>query len=145
MRESFAILLWLLSTASWAGAFSSDVTDLWWNPSESGWGMNVAHQGDILFVTLFTYDSDGTGMWLVGSRVERTGTNTYTGTLYRTTGLPFNTTSWNPAMVKNAAVGTVTVSFPDANHGVINYSVNGVSRSKSVTRQVFSDPVTVCR
>src|SRR5512137_1221642 len=40
---------------------------LWWNSppqSESGWGINVAHQGDKIFATWFTYDTAGDGWWL---------------------------------------------------------------------------------
>ncbi len=41
---------------------------LWWNGcsagSESGWGLNIAHQGDVLFVTWFTYDANGNAWWL---------------------------------------------------------------------------------
>ena len=35
---------------------------LWWNApaaSESGWGINFAHQGDVIFATWFTYDLTG--------------------------------------------------------------------------------------
>ena len=45
--------------------------DLWWNPAESGWGINLAHQGDILFATWFTYRAGGRGQWLVASDVRR--------------------------------------------------------------------------
>jgi len=121
--------------------------DLWWYPNgvESGWGMNIAHQGDILFVTLFEYDADGSGLWLVGSRVEKTGAGIYSGTLYRTTGPAFDTASWNPAQVTNTAVGTVTVAFSDGSNGTLTYTANGITRSKPITRQVFSTPATVCR
>ncbi len=40
---------------------------LWWNSppeSESGWGINLAHQGDKIFATWFTYDSAGKAYWL---------------------------------------------------------------------------------
>ena len=33
---------------------------LWWNAppnSESGWGINLTHQGDVIFATWFTYDA----------------------------------------------------------------------------------------
>ena len=33
---------------------TADYSDLWWNPNESGWGLNIAHQGDILFTSWFT-------------------------------------------------------------------------------------------
>ena len=38
---------------------------LWWNPDESGWGINFAHQGDIIFATWFTYDVAGKPWWLI--------------------------------------------------------------------------------
>src|SRR4029453_7146264 len=28
--------------------------DIWWNPQESGWGMNLTHQGNTIFATWFT-------------------------------------------------------------------------------------------
>ena len=40
---------------------------LWWNApagSESGWGINFAHQGNVIFGTWFTYDTAGKGWWL---------------------------------------------------------------------------------
>ena len=41
-------------------------TALWWNPAESGWGLNTNHQDGTVFATLFTYAPDGEPMWLVG-------------------------------------------------------------------------------
>ena len=60
---------------------------LWWNSpagSESGWGINFAHQGNLLFATWFTYDASGKGLWLsmTASKLD----NTYIGTLYQTGG-----------------------------------------------------------
>ena len=40
-------------------SFSSDQSDLWWVPSESGWGMQIVQQAGILFATLFVYDATG--------------------------------------------------------------------------------------
>jgi hypothetical protein len=111
---------------------------------ESGWGLNIAHQGNTMFVTWFTYDTDGTGLWLVGSNVAKTGAGTYAGTLYRTTGPAFNVAQWNPGNVGVTPVGSVSLSFTDANNGVFSYTVNGVTQSKPITRQVFSTPPTVC-
>src|SRR5665213_2113077 len=34
-------------------------TDLWWNPNESGWGMNIVqHPSGTIFATWYTYDAD---------------------------------------------------------------------------------------
>src|SRR5206468_7183255 len=57
---------------------SSNYSDLWWRSpagSENGWGVNITHQGDILFATWFTYDASGRGLWLVLSNGAKTGTN----------------------------------------------------------------------
>ena len=131
-----------------SGAGSSNFQDLWWRSpanSESGWGLNITHQGDILFATWFTYGTDGRGMWLVMSEGLRATTNTYSGALYRTRGPAFNASPWDRNQVAVTQVGTATLAFSDANNGTFTYTVDGVSQSKPITRQVFANPVTVCR
>ncbi|HEX6136188.1 MAG TPA: M64 family metallopeptidase [Casimicrobiaceae bacterium] len=128
-------------------AAASNYQDLWWNApagSESGWGVNVAHQGDTLFITWFTYDVDGSPLWL-SATAQKTAANVYAGTLYRTTGPAFSATPWNPAAVTLAQVGTVTLTFADGNHASFAYTVNAVSQTKPITRQIFRPPGTVCR
>ena len=122
--------------------------DLWWKApagSESGWGVNIAHQGNILFVTWFTYAQDGRGMWLVGSSVEKTGNGTYSGTLYRVIGPAYSASPWDPAKVIRTPAGQVSFAFGDANNGTMTYTVDGITQSKTITRQVYATPPTVCR
>jgi hypothetical protein len=119
--------------------------DLWWNPSESGWGLNLAHQGDILFATWFTYDGSGQPMWFVGSNVAKTGNATYSGPVYRTAGPPAAASPWDPANVSRMPAGNVTLTFADANNGTFAYTVDGVTQAKAITRQVFATPASVCR
>ena len=112
---------------------------LWWKApagSESGWGINFAHQGNIIFATWFTYDLSGKGWWLAMAATA-TGPNTFAGTVYQTTGPAFDATPFDPAQVVETAVGTGTLSFTDANSGTFGYTVNGVSQSKAITREVF--------
>lgn len=59
-----------------------------------------------------------------------------TGTLYRTTGPSFGPT-FNQAMVQVIITGTVSLAFTDASNGTLTYTVNGVSGSKAITRQLF--------
>ncbi len=40
-------------------ASATNYQDLWWNAAEGGWGVNVTHQDNTLFATLFTYDETG--------------------------------------------------------------------------------------
>jgi hypothetical protein len=131
-----------------AGA-SPNYQGLWWRSpagSESGWGVNLTHQGDIVFATWFTYDSSRRGMWVVMPEGRRTGTtNAFTGAIYRTTGPSYDSTTWNASSVQATQLGTATFTFSDSGNGTFAYTVNGVSASKPITRQVFSSPATVCR
>ena len=120
------------------GTIAANYQALWWRPTESGWGVNVTQQGGILFATWFTYDTDGSGMWLVMSEGRAIGPGTYSGTLYRTAGPAFSANPWDPAQVTRTPVGTATFAFTDANTGTFSYVVNGVAQSKPVTRLVFS-------
>jgi len=131
-----------------APATQPNYSDLWWRSpaaSEAGWGVNIAHQGDVLFATWFTYDASGRPLWLVMSSGTRIAPGTYSGTVHRTTGPAFSANPWNPSLVAYAQVGSATFSFSDANNGTFEYTVNGISQSKPITRYVFSSPTTVCQ
>jgi hypothetical protein len=122
--------------------------DLWWKSpaaSESGWGVNLAHQGDTLFATWYTYGADGQPMWLSASNLARSANGTYSGALTRSWGPPFNASPWDPSKVTRMAAGNVTFAFTDANNGTMTYTVEGVTQSKSITRLAFSAPATVCK
>jgi len=127
-------------------ALVTNYQDLWWRSpagSESGWGLNIAHQGDTLFVTWFTYDVDGSPMWL-SATAQKSAVKTYGGALYRTTGPAFSANPWSPAAVALAQVGSVTLTFADGNSATFSYTVNGISQAKPITRQIFRPPGTVC-
>ncbi|MBX3714730.1 MAG: hypothetical protein KF738_01900 [Burkholderiales bacterium] len=129
-----------------AAGSSPNYRALWWTPggAESGWGLNVDHQGDILFATWFTYDADGRGLWLVAPALVRTGSG-YAGALYRTTGPAFSANPWNGGAVVATEVGTASLAFADADTGTFTYTYAGVTQSKPITRQAFATPATVCR
>ena len=137
--------------ACWFGtqpdlAAATNYQDLWWNApagSESGWGVNLAHQGDIIFATWFTYDRDGAPLWL-SAVAPKSADRVYTGTLIRTAGPAFGA-PFDPAAVTQAPVGTATFTFSDGNHATFAYDVLGSRQVKSITREVFAAPGTFCR
>jgi hypothetical protein len=119
--------------------------DLWWKADESGWGVNITHQDDTIFATLFTYDSGGKGLWLVMSAGIKQADGSYLGDLYRTTGPAFNAQPFAPITAANLAkVGTMQLRFTDGQSGMLTYTVNGTNVTKAITRQVFSSPVPSC-
>src|SRR5438132_104198 len=96
-----ASLACVASRGQCASTFSSDASDVWWNPDESGWGISVAQQNNVIFATLFVYGPDGKAHWYVAPDTEaRSATSpiVFSGALYETTGPAFPT-SFNPNMV----------------------------------------------
>jgi uncharacterized delta-60 repeat protein len=116
---------------------------LWWNApagSESGWGLNLAHQGDVIFATWFTYDLTGKAWWLAMT-AAKVAENTYSGTLFQTSGPAFDAVPFpplgSPGGAIGSSVGSATLAFNDLNNGTFAYTVNGISQTKAITRQVF--------
>jgi hypothetical protein len=127
-------------------AFATNYQDLWWRfpaSSESGWGINLTQQGNLIVATWFTYGADGKPLWFIAV-AEQTGAKTFAGPISSVTGPPFNAVPFDPANVVETVVGNVTFTFVDGNRGTFAYTVNGVSQVKEITRQVFAPPGTVC-
>ena len=130
-------------------------TDLW--GTDSGWGIQVEHQGTVLSAVWFTHRPDGRGEWLVMPRAVRTSDTVYSGELYRTRGPAFNTSPWDPAQVTAAQVGGATLTFlkhfdytsessySELEYATLDFTLDGVSGSRSISREEFAWPVSVCR
>jgi len=129
-------------------ALATNFQDIWWKApanSESGWGINLTHQGDTIFVTWFTFGADGKPLWFVVA-TTKSAPNVYSGTLYRmVSGPPFSAVPFDSALVNGTPVGTVTLTFSDGNNGIFAYTVDGTSQAKPITRQVFAAPGTACQ
>jgi hypothetical protein len=145
-REVFGTLP-TCATATTSLAAATNYQDLWWAAPagvESGWGINLTEEGNTIFATWFTYDLDGTPMWL-SVTAANTVPGAFMGTLYRTAGPAFNAVPFNPANVVLTAVGTASFTFSDGNNASFAYTVNGISQTKAITREVFQAPGTVCQ
>jgi hypothetical protein len=115
-----------------------DYTDLWYaGEANSGWGMAISHQYNVMFLAWFVYDTNGKPTWYVASACSVVSNgNGCTGDLFQVTGPPFGPT-FDSSKVHAQAVGSVSVTFTDPNNGTLNYTVNGVTASKPLQRQVF--------
>lgn len=112
-----------------------DYTDLWWNASESGWGMVITQQYGVIFIAWYVYDNSGNPVWYVAPNCPVVGSSC-TGAVYSTTGPPLGPT-FNPSAVQATAVGTISVTFSDANNASVSYTIGGTSGTKTITRQTF--------
>lgn len=129
-----ALLACGFSLPASATTSSIDYTDIWYNPAESGWGINIIQQGATLFATIFVYSADRTPHWFVASEMNG-GPNSFSGTLFQTSG-PAYTGPWTGG-VTAPAVGNINVSFNGVNSGTLTYTASGVTVTKSISRQSF--------
>ncbi len=114
-----------------------DVTDLWWNEAEPGWGLNlIQHESDIVFGVLYAYEAPGRPEWLVLPSGTWSDAHTYAGTVYRVTG-PAADGPFDPAAVDLRPFGTATLAFTDRDHGVFTLRSDGVETVRAITRQPF--------
>jgi hypothetical protein len=112
---------------------ATKVDGLWWNPAESGWGVTFTQQANIMFVTLFSYDSTGQAKWYVVSDCRVAG-NGCTGDFYSVIGGSQPVGPWTPNLAVTR-VGLFSATFTDVNNGSISYSINNVNGSKVIARQ----------
>jgi hypothetical protein len=152
------VLLALALPAAAQAVPAANYTDMWWNPSEAGWGISFAqHAGsNQAFAVWYTYDprepaapGRAKPIWFVMPGGTWTTPTRITGTAYVADGVPFNQSG---SAQRNTAVGTFTFDFSSASTGTFTYSVTApgglasndpayglpaMSGSKAIRRQVF--------
>ncbi len=121
------------STAAPAAAIDVDPADLWWNAGEPGWGMQLVRGGSAVFATLFVYDAAGRPTFFTATLERRDAT--WTGDLYATAGPSFAAPVFAPWTVTRRLVGALTLAPMSAETAALQYSVDGVAVTKTVTRQ----------
>ena len=145
MRKALASVVMLLASSLCEGAgLFPDPTGLWFDPTESGWGMDVTQQGDTLFVVLFVYDEARRPAWYVASDLRLNPdfgpVPNYIGTLYRTMG-PWFGGGFDPHSVNVTAVGNIALQDATGQPGSlrVDYTIDGLHVTKTVQPQTWGD------
>jgi hypothetical protein len=125
---------------------ATNFTDLWWNPTEDGWGLSLIQQGDLIFMAWYTYASDRQPQWLT-SVLLRQANGSFSGALNRTSaGTPYTTApNGNVTAFPVPEVGSATLNFSNGENGVLGYTVDGVTQSHAITRLVFGLRTQICQ
>jgi len=131
----------VLATGVAHAASTTNFSDQWWVPAESGWGASVLQQSNTLFIDLMVYGADGKPTWFVATASLQTtppeGHVVFVGDLYATTG-PYYGAAFNPSLVTLRKAGTLTFDATSATNATMSYTVDGTPVVKNVTRQTWS-------
>lgn len=108
----------------------------WWAPAESGWGLAIT-QGptNVLFAEWFVHDPAGVPVWYTLHPGEWTRAETfmaYTGPIYQTLA-PYWAGPYSSPMT-SVLVGEGTLTFRNANSGILDFVINGVRVVKEFER-----------
>ena len=127
------------------------LTGMWWNPSESGWGIHFTQRADVVFASWYTYDGVGAPRWLVASDCRMAirppcptcvAGSSCSGTLYEVNGPRFFNQVFDPATVNTTPVGSLSLTFSDASNATMSYNIGTVSRTLPVSRNLFRGGTT---
>ena len=140
LATAVALCSMLFASLAPATTASVNYNDMWWNPTESGWGVNIAQQGATLFLTFFVYGADSKPTWVVGILTKTgqtaSGQPIFTGNTYATTG-PYYGIPFNAADYHADTAGTASFIPTDAVSGTLKYSIGNVTVTKPIQRQTL--------
>jgi hypothetical protein len=128
---------------------AANYSDIWYNASESGWGVTLTQHpaSNKLFAVWYTYDpraaetsSPGNfkPLWMVMPDSTWVTPTRVTGDVYVTTGIPF-AQRFDPQSVHASRVGTFTFDFSSSGTGTFTYNISVPSNLAS-TDPAFGMP-----
>ncbi len=116
----------------------------WWNASESGWGLFTVDQGNVIAPGWFTYGPDGKPTWFLVPGAFPQPDGSYAGNVCRYSGVPFAQIMGNAADPCQV-IGRAPLRFTGDTALSFEYTVDGVTQTKSLTRFPFGNRDVVCR
>lgn len=135
-----ALVLSLCLAATAPATASSTLTnfsDLWWNPAESGWGLNVAQQADVMYLTFYLFGPNGQPVWytalVVYQGLQADGSTLFAGNLFQSTG-PYFGGPYNASLVDTSSVGSASFRGTSTTTATLTYVVGNVTVVKQIER-----------
>jgi hypothetical protein len=132
-----AVAFWFIPLQVFAQGFSRDYSDIWYLPSESGWGVNIVQAQTFIFATFFVYGSDNRPTWYTAQMQEDANGN-FAGPLYSFLGTYLGA-PWVPTNLMPTTAGTAAFVPTSPYQGTLTYSINsGPTVVKSIQRQTLT-------
>ena len=137
LRALVACVSLAVATTAGASTVTTNFTDLWWNASESGWGLNIAQEADVMFVTFYIYGSNNQPTWYTAllnyQGLQPDGSVLFNGTIYQSSG-PYFGGPFNPALVTTVPAGTAVFQASSVDHATLTYRVGSTVVVKDIDR-----------
>jgi hypothetical protein len=115
-----------------------NLTDVWFDPADPGWGLFVDHQGIVLFATLFTHTAGGDPTWYAMSNGVRQPDGSFSGVLYRTHGPSTR------ALTDIMPVGIMRITPETSGAAKLLYVADGQSQTRVLQRFQFDAGAREC-
>jgi hypothetical protein len=113
-------------------------TDMWWNPSESGWGASIVQHGSgTIFGAFFIYADNGAATWYVLPGGHWTSTTEFDGDVYQTRGPQLEAFDPHGVNVSLAGSAALTFSDTDPDQAMLSLTIAGKTVQKSIQRQSY--------
>lgn len=135
-RKTLLSIVITIAACMSTSATATNYQDWWWGgAAESGWGINLGHQGNTIFAAWFVYDVNRNPVWFTAVAAKPTGSTaeTFTGKLFQSRGAFYGLVPFTPSN-DATEVGTATFSFADGKSANLEYNVGSVVVRKTITR-----------
>jgi hypothetical protein len=106
---------------------------------ESGAGLSIVVGTSAIFMAWYTYDDSARPRWIVMPNGRATSSTVFAGDLFETTYTGTNPFSGSVVgnLTQARQVGTARVTFAANGNAVIAYTVNGLTRTRSLVKLAF--------
>ncbi|HET9048510.1 MAG TPA: hypothetical protein VFN29_06075 [Chiayiivirga sp.] len=123
----------------------TNYTDMWWEPSTTGWGINVIHLDDRIYGQWYTYEAPDKAVFLTLS-LERQADGSYRGPVHRQNngGRPFNSKAKTGSQPGAVEIGTASLIFLDGVRAEFDYVVGADEGHHVLQRFQFGNVANQC-
>lgn len=122
---------------------SEHVSDVWWNPQESGWGLFLNQRGNQLFAAWYSYAEDGSPLFLIAT-AEGDG-EVFRGPVFRQqNGTPYTEIAGQPASPGADTLGEVEFRFTNGRSGRFRYTLGDLQQEKAIERLRAGRAAPIC-
>lgn len=116
----------------------TDFTDGWWVPTESGWGMNVLHQGGTMALMFYVFNEQSEPVWYLGVATLDPATGAFAGPLSLHSGTNLTEAVFGPIPRSARTVGVINFAPTSAYTALVSYTIGTVTINKSMERFTFT-------